>query len=126
MSENLAHFLLVLAAIVIAIVGIVILYDFSKKEEAKHPPKIVEYTVTSVRVDDDGEYHLIVRGPSGLVHTYHDLAYYDLTVFVVTEANPIMKISYRWNGGEYHEPPVNYRTHKLYLPKTYKIETFND
>ena len=83
------------------------------------PLQTITYSVNSVRIDDDSEYHLIlINNNTGVVKTANDLNDYDLPVRFGVIAKPYVLETYR-------ESPY-YNKRELFLPIGYKIETFDD
>lgn len=87
----------------------------------------VEYTIQSIRVDDDAQYHITaIKTSGGGVKSWHDLDEgWEVRVHYSSTAYPYVNVLYKDNGDGYGDPmggePV-----EVYLPHGYKIETFDD
>ena len=87
---------------------------------------IAKYDIQSIRVDDDGEYHIVAVSAQGNVKTLHDVDN-GLTVYLkygnYEKPYLTVPISDKCCGsGNYSAE--DYET--VFLPFNYKIETFND
>ncbi len=85
-----------------------------------------DFVINSIRVDDDGEFHIVAVSPSGNVKTMHDADIpYDIKIKYSNETKqPILRVHYsdRNQAGKYYEVGIP----EAILPINYKIETFND
>lgn len=85
-----------------------------------------DYLINSIRIDDDGEYHIVAVSPSGQVETISD-ANVGLSIEMTfgNYSKPVLRvhISDRCCGkGKYTREGLPI----VCLPSNYKIETFND
>lgn len=92
------------------------------------PEKVTEtevvWEISTIRVDDDSEYHFTAIKETGYVVTESDLDYEIAYIRHTNVNNPIIKVIKKcgeWNGCWYESD--NY---KIILPKGYRVETFED
>lgn len=84
----------------------------------------VEYDINSIRVDDDGEYHIVAVSKSGNVETLSDVKY-TIDLKYGNYEKPIYSVHFTDYGnmdGRY----FRYGDPTVFLPFDYKIETFDD
>ncbi len=92
-----------------------------------------QYVINSIRVDDDGEYHIVAVSNTGKVYTESDLNIrVDIDLRFENRSNAIVSIhSVKEHVNIVNDPSKNYYTERsdkpiVRLPFNYKIETFED
>ncbi len=82
--------------------------------------------IKSIRVDDDGEYHIIAVTPSGTVKILYDV---DVPYDLIVRYNNVKIATITFNMidvGDGYSIQDNAVKPTVVLPKSYKIETFDD
>lgn len=85
----------------------------------------ITFNINSIRVDDDGEYHIVCVSELGIVKTFYDADVdWDIKLMYSETPKPIVKVHYsdRNEAGVFYE----YGTPTVILPFGYKIDTFDD
>jgi len=111
--------------IILLLITIVTLSSCEQAKQNVHSYTAV-YDVQSVRIDDDGEYHIVAVSKSGNVKVLHDVDDgFNVYIKYGNYDKPTLSlpISDR-DCGEGNYSADDYET--VLLPLDYKIETFND
>lgn len=87
----------------------------------------IEYTIQSIRVDDDAQYHITsIKTGGGEVKSWHDLDEgFEIRINYTSTTYPYVNVIYKDNGDGYGYP-MGGEPIQVYLPMNYKIETFDD
>ncbi|WP_312390839.1 hypothetical protein [Chryseobacterium sp.] len=86
----------------------------------------IQGALTSLRLDDDGEYHFSTDGT-----TKHDIHQFDVIIIRQDTIPTLFYKEWKCGSGVCNEAPdqwaeVNQSSYKIVIPKNYKIETFDD
>ena len=104
----------------------VIMYLCACNRDAPVRTIITEYQIQSIKIDDDGEYHIVAVSTNGDVKTMTDAhTTFDFNIrYSDAVSHPILQIkeSDKDIEGTYYPDGVPY----VILPYGYKIEIFND
>ncbi len=89
---------------------------------------VIDYVINSIRVDDDGEYHIVAVSDRGNILTLHDSDVgFDITIKFQNISTPIIKVIYtdkEFGEGKFYEK--RHIPKEVILPFSYHIDTFDD